>query len=884
METSMSSRNSSLNNESRILFENVTIAVQPKKSYIRLPIKWTDGHLQMQKPLHKKGFYKDVDPESSIITQLRTRPKQFANAIKKRLKSVDGIDELASSIAQIRGLTGPIAAEAVFLGGFPFVILGFIGMLEESAEAREALDELSRNKEATLEQLHELVKKHSGNKEDNIATDIDPKNKKDRRFLRNVNKVLANINANLPENTKERLEVLTEFSKRFAELKDLESKKTETQLDCAAAPFGNAALGGMSVAMVPGMAWGATEIATRSMGQSAPETAAAIAGASDLAAASSVLSAATSAIFLPANILMVGYGTLRAIGGVTRNKRLERSQQRVEEFIHPENDNASNQGGKIFDEYMQADRHTNNLSRVYYGLITSASQNMLTAGGSVTIASFAGAAVGIGSGGAAIPILGATGAIGAAVMRIRAEIKEEIRHGKEERTPNKIRINFDEQYKRACQETTSQRPVEKQLINNYTTILQETSDDLARNKILSLAIHAIKRTSSEQSRKSDMDKWLFKKDASRGTLWGKGTSINKMPTTMATMKKGYYNYSNDDKILNETALAEAFSHTNKGTAICKLMQSEGHDDPAQILQILKDTNQLNKFAKKFSLSLMKLNDLPKQEQNTKYELRAEEKLLSLAFKAFSRKNSSEGRMYELSKLVHSRTKGYSTRLNKEERTELNFLYSYHKGDRENWKGQSTLYEAMKAPSHEEFLGTLTKCGFNQKRIDSYSERYKFIHTNDSLTSSENEDSSLCYSKDNVNEDYRSKLTDKEVPKEDVIARGPFGLFHSTSKKNSYELNINTLMNKLKQPDDKHTKLLDIFYQTAAPLMINEKKNISKVRMYDAVQGLDKATEFAQQQQDVLHFVTNNNKINQWTKKVERLRETNTCIDGREYWA
>lgn len=664
--------------------------------------------------------------KGNVLQALCKQLGHIARTLIHRLKNIDGIDETAASLALIRGVTGPIAAEAVFAVGLPFVVLGLIGMMEESAEARDALTDLLTDKKDLARQARQLA--------ENGRT----LNVNNARQIRELKTQIKNRLACMPHNL--RLEKTTAYVHLFAKLHGLNQQQTEKLLLRCAAPLGTFALGAMAAGMFPGLAWGAAEIGVRALGQTSPDTASAVGAAPLAAQISASAGAAVSMVFAPANAAMVGYATLRGMAGLQKNCSLERTRVQAHLIGH---DNLSPQGKKLFDQYSQAEMRSNRWTHTRYGLATATGQSALAASGGLAIASFFGAtAAAIGTGGIVLPIAGAAAAIGAAGMRIRGEVAREIRHGNPELPgiKNRPRIGQETFIEETEQLTTPE----------IGQRLTQAHKDLARDKLISLAFSAVRQHTSMEGRKNAMKHWVVELGARKGNMMGSGTSL--LPETVEEIRRLFYSSEVQNK------LDEAFSNIAPGAVSQTLLTLAGYPDLSSVLNELDDT-QLQTICKKLPPDFVKqLN-----------QLQAQEKLLSLVFKAKLSTSSPAQAMRNLQQRVYLAEKGWRTTLPQPVRQELKTLFE-RMNSKKTFTEQSMLEKVLQAADIQAMYSELQQAGFNAQN-----------------------------------------------------------LFEKASGKGNYKINTQTLV-KL---SERSATLNNRLYELAAPVLIQQLKNDSKVRMNQA---------------------------------------------------
>ncbi|MCE2745146.1 MAG: hypothetical protein LW710_04485 [Burkholderiales bacterium] len=659
----------------------------------------------------------------------------IARALINRLKNIDGIDETAASLALIRGVTGPIAAEAVFAAGLPFVVLGFVGMMEESAEARNAVLDLLQDKKELAQQARQIADKRC------------KLNLNDRRQIQELKNEIKLRLAGLPQ--QQQIEKSKAYVQLFAKLHGLNQQQTEKLLLRCAAPFGTFALGAMTAGMLPGLAWGAAEIGVRTLGQTTPETAAQVGSAPLAAQVSASAGTAISMVFAPANAAMVAYSALRGLAGIQKNRVLEKS--RVQANLSTQNE-ISALGKKIFNQYSRAEMRSNRWTHTHYGVVTATGQSALAASGGLAIAGFFGAAAAtaIGTGGIALPVAGAAAAVGAAALRIRGEVAEEIRHGDPELPEIKNRPRIGQEiFIEETGETFLKEPDEltSQEIDQHLT---QAHKDLARDKLVSLAFSAISQHASMEGRQNAMKHWVVELGARKGKMIGSGTSL--LPETVEELRKLFYS----DEVQN--TLNDAFCTIAPGAASQTLLSLAGYPDLPSVLNELDDT-QLETICRKMAPDFVKPLS----------QLQAQEKLISLVLKAKQSASSPEQAMRNLKQQIYLTEKGWRTTLPQPARRELKALFETLSA-KKTFTEQSALERILQTPGIQTMHAELQQAGLNTEN-----------------------------------------------------------LFEKTAGKGNYTVNVQTLMKLCKQSASLNNRL----YELAAPMLIQQLKNDSKVRMNQA---------------------------------------------------
>lgn len=540
---------------------------------------------------------------------------KLMKALSKRLRNIDGIDETAASLALIRGVTGPIASEAVFVIGFPFVVLGLIGMSDESKEADDAFKELFKGNQALKEQLKTLQIKS----QDERSKEPKFRNQLEQDIKQSQQQIINYFKKNHTNIGDTKIKSAVDV---FCQLNGLNKESNQKLYEKCGAPFGKFAMASMTAGMLPGMAWGAGEIAARAMSQTVPQTYKGITAASTAtkgldstgtaAQVSSIAGVATSMIFAPANTAMAVYGIYRGLAGTSRNKTLKQFKK----LNATQNDNHTT-ARKLVAEHIKAEQSTNNQTHRIYGAVTAIGQGMLAASGALAIAGFFGASVTF-TGGLALPIVGAALAIGAAIVRIRGEEVEDNRKGQtetEEETQDQLARwhNRQEQYTpdRTQEPTTITRwqtltteanqanvvtekssnkllntnPLEDTIKEKQITInqdIKQASVDLARDKLLSLIQHAVSQHDNPKKRLEALDQWVYKHNGKRGIMIGKGTTM--LNETARQIKQQY--------TLNNQLIQEMIGLKNKGEIASALLREQNFTSNTAIVAALKEQNVL----------------------------------------------------------------------------------------------------------------------------------------------------------------------------------------------------------------------------------------------------------------------------------------------------
>ncbi len=570
----------------------------------------------------------------SILSPLN----QLVNNATKRLRNIDGIDETAASLALIRGLTGPIAAEAVFVGGLPFVVLGLIGMHEESNEAVAAYDELFSTNQTLKNELNLLKIRIHNFKKNYFDHSLQHEIKTIQSSL------IAHFENTLQHDSPSTMHPIQRAVEVFCKLNQIQGDLKAKCLERCAAPFGLVAMSGMTAGMIPGITWGGAEIAARVLGQTVPDTYTGIATAHTAAQISSIAGAAISMFFAPANAAMAVYAIFRGYAGVQQHNGLK-----TFEAFNQTDSTCYTSSKKLVYQYIQADLSRNNTTHRLYGAVTAIAQILLVVSGSLAIASFFGASVTF-TGGMAIPIIGAALAIGAALMRIRGEEIRSIRQGETE-DDNKnqdsatLALWADRPHKYLTQHNNFMgnfvpHPAKAmiQIKNQQTRAeIEATNIDLARDKLISLIHRAVNQYNQPKQRLAALNRWVFNHNANRGRLIGEGTTL--LPETVAQLRKQFAN--------NFELIEQLIHFNNKDEIASRLLREHNFTSNEAIVTALESQGYLPQVLAQIGarITTAKADELQHCPQ-TKSQIEgmyAQKKLLSLIAQAYQKTNNPEQR-------------------------------------------------------------------------------------------------------------------------------------------------------------------------------------------------------------------------------------------------
>jgi len=311
----------------------------------------------------------------------------------KRLKSLDGIDEIAQALGQILpGLAGPLATASVLTLATPFVYLGLLGMKEEYQEACEEYNEILESRQTSDAKLLAMTanadkwRKHLTKKLNLGILDKSP----------DTNEVLGTLELNKGG--------LDKFAYRLVESEILRNKEFVAALSRKYGWTGIVGMGGMFVGMLPATASAGIGI-FKELG-TASEAAINAAG---------ILTTISGSAFLGGQMAMSVYAANKAREGKAIEKLLNSNKAQF----------TKNATGRIKAktqlavlEIIDKNLHFNKKCNIQYGGATVLGQAFMAAG---TIATLTGAGAVVG-----IPLVavGAPITIGAAIGRIVYNQKE----------------------------------------------------------------------------------------------------------------------------------------------------------------------------------------------------------------------------------------------------------------------------------------------------------------------------------------------------------------------------------------------------------------------------------------------------------------------------
>lgn len=317
-------------------------------------------------------------PHHKITAPLLKSIQKFG----RKIKSLDGIDEIATILAQILpGLAGPSTAFAVLGVAIPFVYLGACGMQDEYEEACEEYDEIFASNQDTRTKLLKMQLR----------------SEYWRQVL--VDKLGLEVGVVSFSPKESNLEA---FATELQHFEESRNKLFITAFDQKYGWLGTVGMGGMLAGLFPGSAAAGIGIADK-LGTASPAAMVAAEG----------LVVASGATFLGGQAAMFGYAGARMQRGKATEKQLQANRRRVE-------------GNADLVEVIDKDIAFNQKHSINYGRNTMIGQGFMMTGTSLALS-------GVGSL-ASLPFLavGAPMTIVPAVSRIVQEGKEEKFHGDSE--------------------------------------------------------------------------------------------------------------------------------------------------------------------------------------------------------------------------------------------------------------------------------------------------------------------------------------------------------------------------------------------------------------------------------------------------------------------
>lgn len=328
-----------------------------------------------------------ISEEEPLISEVEenSEANNFIAKIITKIKSVDGIDELASLLGQILpGIAGPIATSSVLSIATPFVWLGVLGMKQEYKEACKEFTELLESKEGNRDKLiklsscsdkwRELINKK-------CKLDIPPSSKKDFSACEEM--------------------TIDELAKAITENQKLKNEEFITRLGKKYGWTGLLGMSGMFAGMIPGAAAGFASIADQ------------VKSSATAASVASTLGVISGSFFLVGQTAMIVYAGNRIRQGRRKISMIEEKLSILETCENLSQDTKSHLETIFKQERKYVRSHSTR-----YGAATIAGQAFMVSG---TAAGLSGVGLPV-----SLPLLaiGAPTTIVPAIKRVIAEDKE----------------------------------------------------------------------------------------------------------------------------------------------------------------------------------------------------------------------------------------------------------------------------------------------------------------------------------------------------------------------------------------------------------------------------------------------------------------------------
>ncbi len=380
-----------------------------------------------------------------------TPPARFCGKLAKRIKSLDGIDEVATIAAQILpGLAGPATAFTFLTTGVPFVYMGAGGMTEEYQEACAEYDTLINDQQVTLEEIVAFSERWR----QVVATKLQI--------------ILPPPTCPISPSTTPSLEEVAKLAQQFQQQRDAVLVQA---YDKKYGHLGAIGMGGMLLGLLP---------ASTAMGIGiADKVGTASSGA---VVATSGLGIASGVTFGIGQAAMFGYAAAKRARGLTKEKQLYTARESFRTYAEEAID--ANTVGEVLS-IIDNDIYRNRKHSIAYGRNTMVGQAAMFSGTMLGLTGVGGPA------GLACFAVGAPMTILPAISRIVHEEKEEKFHGDNEKDSDYVQIR--------CEKTSTSDKL-KALERAFNT----ASDQLAYLKFLSLLHHAIQARGDKQARLEKM--------------------------------------------------------------------------------------------------------------------------------------------------------------------------------------------------------------------------------------------------------------------------------------------------------------------------------------------------------------------------------------------
>ena len=393
--------------------------------------------------------------------------------VASKIKSVDGIDELCTVLAQILpGLAGPIASAAILSVASPFVWLGVLGMKEEYENALKEFNDILEEESESEKKLRDLAKfSKKYRKIVNQKCDLNILEEDDAGLINDLLDAKSFINAD-------------ELAGRIVEYEKIQNEKFIAALGRKYGWTGLLGMSGMFAGMVIGTAASSVDIASQVVSS-------AVVSAS-LSTAATALTTATSGAFIVGQTAMIAYSINRVRQGKKELKILEADSKSIEEQPY-----ISEKSKEHIQEILRKKQHFVQVALIDSSKAMIFGQMLMILGGSLGLG-------GMGVGALPPLCIGAPITLAAAGVRVVKESKEEkflgddgIKYAKDHISNLHVVDLILENYeKENCYKEAS-----KILEDDF----KKTVEKLAEVKVLSLIHHAINDKSFKN--KSPEDKF-----------------------------------------------------------------------------------------------------------------------------------------------------------------------------------------------------------------------------------------------------------------------------------------------------------------------------------------------------------------------------------------
>ena len=321
--------------------------------------------------------------------------KVFALAFK-RLRTVDGIDEASSAVAQVfPGIGAPIVATSILAPATPFVIAGTAGAVSDCREQFKNYPDILKNLSVRQQYLIACFKEAGVSDAELVGLCACHKKtelliqkyqmRQEAKNMRGTMKVVRHAVASAF--TKHRGGVLSSQFLRQAqalakntnsvairyELSQYEQQEKNrriAKLDRDFSVAGAAAMVGMSAGMFPAMGKSAADIAVK-------------AGSIAAQPAAAAFEVASAAVFLPAQAAMAAYGVSKTVKGIKREQQMKGDLRALDDLTK----NAYIESTTLLSvkEVLDRQRHYNARHSTAYGVATAVGQSFMIAGGIGTL-------------------------------------------------------------------------------------------------------------------------------------------------------------------------------------------------------------------------------------------------------------------------------------------------------------------------------------------------------------------------------------------------------------------------------------------------------------------------------------------------------------------